>query len=89
VRKGHQVIKQGVYGSIRHPVYAAISLFSLAQGLLLENWIAGWAALVSFSILVLVRMPREEAMMSEFFGQEYRRYIQQTGRLLPGLRGPR
>jgi protein-S-isoprenylcysteine O-methyltransferase Ste14 len=87
VRKGHEVVKTGVYGSIRHPMYAAILLFSLAQGLLLENWLAGWSALVTFAILVLIRMPREEAMMCEFFGQGYRDYMRQTGRLLPRIGG--
>src|SRR5258708_35584211 len=30
LRKGHQLIKQGVYRSIRHPMYASISLSCLA-----------------------------------------------------------
>jgi len=32
-----------------------------------------------------VRMRREEAMLIEQFGDEYRRYQQRTGRLLPRL----
>jgi protein-S-isoprenylcysteine O-methyltransferase Ste14 len=85
LRKGHQVIKQGVYRSIRHPMYASIFLWDVAQGLLLQNWLAGWGALATFAVLYLVRMPREERMMCEFFGQEYRDYMRQTGRLFPSL----
>jgi protein-S-isoprenylcysteine O-methyltransferase Ste14 len=41
VRKDHQLISHGVYRSIRHPMYAAIWLISIAQALLLQNWLAG------------------------------------------------
>jgi len=86
IQKGHQLITHGVYRSIRHPMYASIWLFSLAQGLMLENWLAGWSAFVAFAILYFVRIPHEERMMSEFFGQQYDEYMSQTGRLLPRLR---
>ena len=85
LRKGHQLVKQGVYRSIRHPMYASIWLWSLAQGLLLENWLAGWFALLAFALLYFIRTPREEQMMCESFGQEYRDYMRQTGRLFPRL----
>ena len=85
VRKGHQLIKDGVYRFIRHPMYAAIWLWDLAQGLLLQNWLAGWSAAVSFGVMYLIRTPREEQMMREFFGQEYRDYMRQTGRLFPRI----
>jgi len=86
LRKGHRLIKQGVYRSIRHPMYASIWLWCLAQGLVLENWLAGWYALVAFALMYFVRTPREERMMCESFGQEYRDYMRQTGRLLPRIR---
>jgi protein-S-isoprenylcysteine O-methyltransferase Ste14 len=86
LRKEHQLIKEGVYRRIRHPMYAAIFLFSLAQGLMLSNWLAGWSALATFAILYFVRTPREEQMMCECFGQDYRDYMLQTGRLFPRIR---
>jgi protein-S-isoprenylcysteine O-methyltransferase Ste14 len=87
VRKGHQLINRGVYRSIRHPMYASIWLYSLAQGLLLENWLAGWYAFAAFALMYFVRTPREEQMMCETFGKEYRDYMRQTGRLFPRLIG--
>jgi len=33
--------------------------------------------------LIVVRIPREERMMLEKFGEEYRVYMRRTGRLLP------
>jgi protein-S-isoprenylcysteine O-methyltransferase Ste14 len=88
IRQGHELVNRGVYRRIRHPMYAAIFLFSIAQGLLLENWLAGWAALVSFTLLYLVRAPREERMMLDFFAEPYRDYMRRTGRLFPRFSTP-
>ena len=83
LRKGHQLITEGVYCRVRHPMYAAILLFGFGQAMLLHNWFAGWSALVSFALMYVVRTPREERMMSERFGPAYRDYMRRTGRLLP------
>lgn len=87
VRKDHQLVQNGVYQFIRHPMYAAIWLFSLSQALLLENWLAGGAALVTFAPMYFLRTPREERMMCEVFGQAYRDYMARTGRLWPRFGG--
>lgn len=86
MRKEQELITHGVYRRIRHPMYAAILLFAVAQGLLLQNWLAGWAGLVTFAILYFIRTPREEKMMSECFGESYRDYMRRTGRLWPRFR---
>jgi len=86
VYQDHRIVKHGVYRSIRHPMYAAIFLWGIAQALLLPNWLAGWSALVPFALMYFLRTPREERMMCEFFGQEYRDYMNETGRLFPRIR---
>ena len=86
MRKDHELIVHGLYRRIRHPMYAAIFLFAVAQALLLQNWLAGWAGFATFAILYLVRTPREEKMMCEFFGESYRNYMQRSGRLWPRLK---
>ena len=85
VRDEHQLIKYGVFSSIRHPMYASIWLWGIAQALLLENWLAGWGTLVPFAVLYFIRAPREERMLCEVFGEEYRDYMASTGRLFPRL----
>ena len=87
LHKGHQLIRRGIYRSIRHPMYLSILLWGLSQGLLLRNWLAGWSALTTFSVLYVVRTPREERMMIEFFGEEYLNYMRQTGRIFPRIVG--
>jgi len=83
VRKDHELIRRGAYRSIRHPMYASIWLWCLGQGLVLENWLAGWYALAAFALMYFIRTPREEEMMCESFGQQYRDYMNCTGRLFP------
>ena len=83
IRESHTLITKGVYSKIRHPMYAATLLFTIAQLLLIQNWIAGPAGLVFFTIFYLIRLPVEEKLMLETFGDEYLEYSSKTGRIFP------
>ena len=85
LRKGHELVSQGVYRRVRHPMYASIWLWGLAQGMMFANWFAGWAVIPAFAVMYFVRMPREEQLMIEEFGDEYREYADRTGRLFPRI----
>lgn len=85
IRKEHQIVTTGVYKYIRHPMYAAFLLWGIAQPLLLHNWIAGWSHLLSFGLLYFFRVSREEQMMLDQFGEEYRAYMNRTRRIIPYL----
>jgi len=84
LRTEHTLITNGPYRWARHPMYTA--LFSFFDGLALVS--ASWliVLLVVAAIFVLyARIGKEETMMTEQFGDEYRAYVQQTGRFLPRL----
>jgi protein-S-isoprenylcysteine O-methyltransferase Ste14 len=81
----HSLVTTGVYQYVRHPMYAAHLLWAIAQGLLLSNWFAGWAFLVLSIPLYVVRIPREEQMMLEHFGEAYRAYRSRTGGMVPRI----
>lgn len=85
VREGHQLVTQGVYAFVRHPMYASFFLWGIAQALLIPNWIAGLAGLAAVAALYAVRQEKEEAMMRETFGAQYDAYCQRTRRLIPGV----
>jgi protein-S-isoprenylcysteine O-methyltransferase Ste14 len=86
LREGHQLVTRGVYRHIRHPMYASIWLWGIAQGMLLQNWLAGWSVLPVFAVMYFLRTPREEQMMCDVFGEQYRQYTRRTGRLFPRIR---
>ena len=87
IREEHSLVTKGVYKYIRHPMYAAHLLWAIAQVLLLQNWIAGPAFMVTSVPLYLFRVPVEERMMLDRFGEEYRLYMNGTGRVIPRFGG--
>lgn len=85
LKEDHVLITEGVFRHIRHPMYSAHFFWAIAQILLLQNWIAGFSLLVGQIPLYIYRIPREEKMMLEHFGEEYRIHMEQTGRFIPRL----
>jgi protein-S-isoprenylcysteine O-methyltransferase Ste14 len=82
-RKTHTLIDTGIYAHLRHPMYSAFWLLALAQAALLQNWIAGLAGPVAWATLFFLRVGHEERLMIDTFGDQYRRYMQRTKRVLP------
>ena len=60
-------------------------LLGIAQLLLLPNWFAGLAGPGGAGILFGFRVYREERMMLDFFGDEYRAYMAETKRIVPWI----
>jgi protein-S-isoprenylcysteine O-methyltransferase Ste14 len=85
VRQDHQLVTDGIYRRVRHPMYSAFWLWTIAQALLLPNWVAGFSGMVGFGILFFGRVGREEQMMLETFGDRYRAYMARTGRIFPSI----
>lgn len=84
-RTQHMLVTGGLYGYVRHPMYSSFLLSAIAQVLLLPNWIAGPAGLVGIGVLFFYRVEREEGLMMETFGDQYRAYMQRTARVVPWL----
>ncbi len=84
LRQAHKLITTGPYTRIRHPLYTGIYAFGLGLALVSANWF-----FVAFFVISLVgmgmRVPKEEKMMVEQFGSEYKNYMQRTGRYLPKI----
>lgn len=85
IREKHELITRGIYGVIRHPMYASQWLWVIAQPLLLQNWLAGWLNLLIFIPFYLLRVKAEEQLMLEQFGGEYRSYMEKVGAVFPKL----
>jgi protein-S-isoprenylcysteine O-methyltransferase Ste14 len=85
IQPEHHLVTKGIYGRLRHPIYAGMWLWSIAQILLLWNWIAGPAGLLTFALVYATRVPKEERMMLDQFGDEYRAYQRRTGAIVPKM----
>ncbi|MEH2477692.1 protein-S-isoprenylcysteine O-methyltransferase Ste14 [Nitrobacteraceae bacterium AZCC 2146] len=85
IRESHQIVRAGVYRRIRHPMYASFWLWALAQAFLLPNAVAALSGLVAIAILFFTRIDFEERMLLEAFGDDYRAYMRETKRIIPGI----
>ncbi|WP_295853717.1 protein-S-isoprenylcysteine O-methyltransferase [Tardiphaga sp.] len=85
IRESHQIVRAGVYRLIRHPMYASFWLWALAQAFLLPNAMAALSGLVAIAILFFTRIDFEERMLTEAFGDDYRAYMRETKRIIPGI----
>ena len=85
LRKEHHLVTTGPYARIRHPLYSAMLGIGIAFALTSANWVfVVFAAAAIWGLFM--RIPREEKMMLEKFGDEYKEYMQRTGRFFPILK---
>jgi protein-S-isoprenylcysteine O-methyltransferase Ste14 len=85
IRRSHQLVTEGPYCYIRHPLYTFAGIMYVGIGLAAANALLLALMPVGFYSLVL-RTPLEEAELERRFGDAYREYKARTGRFLPRLR---
>ena len=81
----HELVQHGPYKWVRHPMYTTFFLMGIGWSLLTANWFIGFPLSVAIVLVVFSRVKKEEAVLIELFGNEYRAYMQNTGRFLPKL----
>ncbi len=82
LREGHRLVTSGPYSSVRHPLYTSMFGIGISFALLTAHWFFVAMALVAIFGMGL-RVSKEEMMMVDQFGEEYRSYISRTGKFLP------
>jgi protein-S-isoprenylcysteine O-methyltransferase Ste14 len=79
----HKLTITGPYSRIRHPMYTYFYIMTSSTALISANLVVAAFGITAWTLLYLVRVGDEEALMLEQFGEEYRQYMKRTGRLLP------
>lgn len=85
IQEDHKLITTGPYRRVRHPMYLGIFVYTIGL------------CLISLDILVILffvfsiwvnyrRIPSEEQMMIDQFGDEYLEYMKRSGKLIPSIR---
>ena len=84
IQEGQKLVKTGPYSRIRHPMYSVFTLWFLSWFIVSTNLLfaISWIFWVAY---IVIRIPQEEEMLIEKFGDEYREYMKNTGRLLPRI----
>jgi protein-S-isoprenylcysteine O-methyltransferase Ste14 len=80
--KTTQLVTSGIYKYIRHPLYS--SLLLLALGIFFKHPSIAGGVLTIVAILFLIATAKaDEAECIQFFGAEYKNYMQKTKRFIP------
>ena len=82
VRDDHKLVTSGPYGITRHPIYT--SLFMMMFGSAMTT--CYWVGFLEFCVVVCaytIKALAEEKMLVLHFGEQYRKYQQQTRMLIP------
>jgi len=83
LRPDHVLVTSGIYSWIRHPLYIIFLLIWFSLFLLSDNLLIGVTSILSYIIIFLRRVPREEKMLMSQFTDDYIRYKQKTGKYFP------
>ncbi|BBB48159.1 protein-S-isoprenylcysteine O-methyltransferase [Pelolinea submarina] len=86
IKRDQQLITEGIYAHMRHPIYSAHLLWGAAQVLLIHNWFCGFLGFALIVTIMVLRIPREEKLLLNQYGEAYRSYMQSTGALIPRCR---
>lgn len=82
IQEEHTLVTAGPYRVMRHPIYTAMIVWSTGLALYTANmFFVGFAALVI--LWTPLRISKEETMLIGYFGDEYKKYMENTGRYLP------
>lgn len=82
--EGQELVTSGIYSKIRHPFYTSILILFLGVAVMAGNFYA-LLFFVLFIISLMIRIKKEEEELISKFGDEYLRYKEEVGMLLPKL----
>ena len=79
-----RLVTNGPYRHMRHPMYTALITVGIGLGLMSASWYFLLPFILT-AIVIVFRIPREEAALTGKFGAQYIRYAQNTGKFFPKL----
>lgn len=85
VKVGHELIRTGPYGWVRHPIYSGL-LVALFGTVLARPRPIGFLAIALFWLGFWIKSRMEEEFMRKTFGERYLEYARETGALIPKIR---
>ena len=83
VRTKGKLVDTGPYAYVRHPMYYAFGLGSIAIYFLTAIPLLGAVGMFAILMLALQRTPIEEKKLREVYGKEYEDYCERVGRWVP------
>ena len=85
IEKKQSLITKGPYRFVRHQLYSSLLLLHVSSFLLASNWFIGLTWLGIYSLFLVFRIPKEEAVLLGEFGELYQNYMKVTEKLFPKI----
>ena len=84
LKKGHELITKGIYGYMRHPIYTGLLLMGFGTVLFFETPYL-ILTFVLMIVLLIIKLRKEEQLMTEYFPKEYPQYKRRVRALIPHI----
>jgi len=82
LKRGHELISDGPYALVRHPIYTGLLTMFVATVIVLGH-VAGIIALPFVFVSLWIKLRYEEKLMLKQFPNEYATYQQRVKRIIP------
>jgi protein-S-isoprenylcysteine O-methyltransferase Ste14 len=81
VKRKQELVTNGLYAFIRHPLYCGIALFFIGSELITQSYLV---FVYCFAFLAADQQATyEEALLIKHFGDQYKTYMKRTKRFIP------
>ena len=84
-RSDHQLVRNGPYAVVRHPIYLGLLLFLLSLAVALGHFAQLIVAIPVFLAGTAIRTRIEDRLLETKFGDEFRDYARTTPALIPKI----
>jgi protein-S-isoprenylcysteine O-methyltransferase Ste14 len=82
IKQGHELVQNGPYAIVRHPIYAGL-LLAMAGTALTIGTLSSYLGLAAGLVALMIRVCIEESLMSEQFSETHAAYRRHTSKLIP------
>jgi len=82
LKRGHELISDGPYALVRHPIYTGLLTMFVATVIVLGH-VAGIIAMPFVFVSLWIKLRHEEKLMLKQFPKEYAAYEQRVKRIIP------
>lgn len=81
-KENHELIKNGPYSLVRHPIYSGLLLLFCGHALIVGDYRAILAVVIVF-VSFWLKLKKEEVVLTKAFGTHYSQYRQKPKALIP------
>ncbi|MBI1863359.1 isoprenylcysteine carboxylmethyltransferase family protein [Candidatus Microgenomates bacterium] len=82
VKEKQELVTDGVYRLVRHPIYAGFWFMLTAIEILLHSWLFIVVGLGVF-VFIYLQSVKEESILARHFGKEYLKYMHRSKMFIP------